>query len=64
MSTEQAFVIHNGSYDEEADESKNVLICYVDEDYLNFEPPLSGCSLIDILELANWIAGEQDNEEE
>ena len=60
MSTEQAFIINDGSYDEEADDSKKVLIRYMDEDYISFDPPLGGCLPADILELADWISGKPD----
>ena len=60
MSTEQAFIINDGGYDEEADDSKNVLIRYMDDDYLSFAPPLVGCSVTDILELTEWLSGKEE----
>lgn len=62
MSTEQAFVINHGHYDEEADDSKDTIIKHTDDDYLSFDPPLGSCSITDILELADWLGGKEDND--
>ena len=60
MSTEKSFIINSGYYDEEANDTKDVLIRYTDDDLLDLEPPLGACSVTDILELADWISGSDD----
>ena len=57
MSTEKTFIINDGAYDEEDNDNKDVLIRYNGVDLLGFDPPLGGCSITDVLELADWIRG-------
>ena len=59
MSTSEAFIIDYGNYNEETDENSDVLMTW-DGDSLSMEPPLTGCSITDILELAEWLTGKKE----
>jgi hypothetical protein len=58
MSTYEVFVLEDAHYDSEADDSKNVFIEW-DDDCISVDPPLTGCSVTDLLELAGWLRGYQ-----
>jgi len=59
MTTEKAFVIHNAHYNEEKDDSEDVVIT-VEEEYLLLEKDISTASITDILELAEWLGRMND----
>ena len=59
MSTETAFIIHSGNYNEKTDGNNDVLVRFIDDDLLDFEPALSSCTLTDILKLADQLSGKE-----
>ena len=58
MSTEKAFVIHHAYYNEEADDSEDVVIT-VEGEHISLDKDISTANITDILELAEWLANKK-----
>jgi hypothetical protein len=61
MSTTEALIIHNGHFNEEEDNNKDVQV-QCDSEYLYFEPNLSSMSQEDFVELWVWVNKQLDRE--